>query len=257
MMLKAKLRENKNSSLGTWITLPSMAVAEIMAQAGFEWITIDLEHSSLTTRDAEDLIRVIDLAGKVPLVRLSNNDDVLIKRVMDAGAHGIIVPMIKNKHDVEKAYQSMHYPTSGFRGVGLARAQKYGAGFQEYRQWLKEHSLFIVQIEHIEAVNNLDEILSNPNVDSFIIGPYDLSASMGIAGEFEHPKMLEALKKIEAAAKKYNKPAGIHIVEPDEMLLEKRLSEGYKFIAFGVDFRVLESVMSKTVKKYKELSGRK
>lgn len=256
-MLKAKLRENKYPTLGTWLTLPSMAVAEMMTQAGFEWITVDLEHSTLTTKDAEDLIRVIDLAGKVPLVRLSNNDDVLIKRVMDAGAHGIIVPMVKNKADVDRAFQSMHYPTVGFRGVGLARAQKYGAGFQDYRQWLKEHSVFAVQIEHVEAVKNLDEILSHPEVDSFIIGPYDLSASMGIPGEFEHPKMLEALKKIEDTAKKYNKPAGIHIVEPDEKLLEKRMAEGYKFIAYTVDFRILESVLSKSVKKFKQLMDHK
>lgn len=256
-MLKVKLKENKVATIGTWLTLPSMAVAEMMTQAGFEWVTIDLEHSTLTTKDAEDLIRVIDLAGKIPLVRLSNNDDVLIKRVMDAGAHGIIVPMVKNIDDVEKAYKSMHYPTTGFRGVGLARAQKYGADFKGYCQWLKEHSVFVVQIEHIDAVNNLDEILSFQALDSFIIGPYDLSASMGIAGEFDHPKMLEALKKIEAAAKKYNKPAGIHIVEPDEKLLEKRIAEGYKFIAYGVDFRILESVLSRSVKKFKELTSNK
>ena len=256
-MLKAKLKENKNVALGTWLTFPSNAVAEIMARAGFEWITVDMEHSCLTMRECEELIRVVDLSGKAPLVRLPSNDEIMIKRVMDAGAHGIIVPMVKSKADVDKAHRSMHYPTTGVRGVGLARAQKYGPGFQDYRQWLRESSVLIVQIEHFEAVDHLDEILSHPAVDSFIIGPYDMSASMGIAGEFDHPKMLEAYKKIEAAAKKYGKPAGIHIVEPDEAMLKKRIDEGYKFIAYGVDFRVLESTYSKSVKLARELAGLK
>lgn len=253
-MLRAKLKENKKVSLGTWLTLPSTAVAEIMAQAGFEWITLDLEHSCLSIREAEELIRVIGLEGKIPLVRLSSNDETLIKKVMDAGAHGIIVPMVKTLADVKKAYQSMHYPPTGFRGVGLARAQKYGADFKGYQKWLKESSIFVVQIEHIDAVNNLDEILSFADLDSFIIGPYDLSASMGIAGDFENPKMLKAIKKIEAAAKKYKKPMGIHIVDPDPTQLKKRIGEGYKFIAYGVDFRVLESAYKQSMNTFLKLT---
>lgn len=241
MSMKLILKENKKTCLGTWLTIPSTAVAEVACQAGFDWVAVDLEHSCLTLREAEELIRVIDSNKKVPLVRLSSNDEVQIKRVMDAGAHGIIIPMVNSLSDVEKAYQSMHYPPVGKRGVGLSRAQKYGTGFQSYRKWLSESSLLIPQIEHIDAVNNIDEILSHPGVDAAFIGPYDLTASLGIAGQFDHPDYLAAFKKVEEATKKRNIPMGIHVVENNVDELKTFIDKKYNFIAFSVDFRILES----------------
>ncbi len=114
-------------SLGSWITIGHPAVAEIMAAAGFDWLTIDLEHSAMSIERAEELIRVIELSGVKPLVRLSSNNAVQIKRVMDSGAHGVIVPMVKTENEVRKAIAAVHYPPLGDRSVGLARAQKYGA----------------------------------------------------------------------------------------------------------------------------------
>src|SRR3990167_863010 len=136
---------NNKISIGSWITLAHPAIAEIMAKAGFEWLVIDLEHSVITIREAEELIRVIALCGVKPYVRLTANDPNQIKRVMDAGAQGIIVPMVKSADDVKKAADAMFYPPKGTRGVGLARAQNYGAGFDKY---LAKHANFdlIVQI---------------------------------------------------------------------------------------------------------------
>jgi 2-dehydro-3-deoxyglucarate aldolase len=119
--LKSKLR-HKELTLGSWVSLGNPGVVEIMANAGFEWLTIDMEHSAITIREAEELIRVIDLCGVVPLVRLSANDPVQIKRVMDAGAHGMIVPMVNTKSDAERVVEAVYYPPTGRRGVGLARA---------------------------------------------------------------------------------------------------------------------------------------
>lgn len=238
--LKTKLARNE-VSIGSWITLAHPAIAEIMAKAGFDWLTVDLEHSVITIREAEELIRVIDLCGVVPLVRLSVNDSVQIKRVMDAGAHGVIVPMVNSAEEAQAAVSAVYYPPRGHRGVGLARAQGYGSGFEKYNEWLNNEAIVIVQIEHIDAVMNLDAILSVDGVDGFIVGPYDLSGSLGVPGQFENRLMLDAMNKIKDFMKSYSKAAGIHVVEPDIAQLQERIKEGYVFLAYSLDIRMLNS----------------
>ncbi|MHC8865854.1 HpcH/HpaI aldolase family protein [Arenicellales bacterium IMCC57338] len=227
-------------SIGSWIQLGHPAVAEIMAAAGFDWLTVDLEHSTISLAEAENLIRIIDLKGVVPLVRLSSNNSEQIKRVMDAGAHGVIVPMVKSEAEVKRAVRAVKYPPDGDRSVGLARAQGYGTNFSEYYKWQKEESLVIVQIEHIEAVNNLEQILSVSGVDAYIVGPYDLSGSLGIPGQFENPTFLEAMKEIRDVAERLEMPGGVHVVEPDPEELKNCIADGNRFIAYGVDTRMLD-----------------
>ena len=131
-MTKNNLNLSKKTTLGSWLTLAHPAIAEIMSISDFDWLTIDLEHSTISIREAEDLIRIISLNNKIPLVRLTSNDENQIKRIMDAGANGIIVPMIKTKEEALKAVQFCKYPPQGKRGVGLARAQGYGEKFDQY-----------------------------------------------------------------------------------------------------------------------------
>lgn len=233
--MKRKIKK-KEITIGSWITLAHPAIAEIMASEGFDWLVIDLEHSVISLREAEELIRVIERHGVVPLVRLSSNDSVQIKRVMDAGAQGVIVPMVNSRDDALAAVEAVHYPPLGSRGVGLARAQKYGADFEGYREWLKKESIVIVQVEHIESVNNLDKILSVEGVDGFLVGPYDLSGSLGIPGEFEHSEMIRAFNKIQEISSGYNGAIGFHVVPPNHELVIEKISKGYTFIAFGTDF---------------------
>jgi len=240
MQLKSKLKNNA-LTVGTWITLAHPAIAEIMSKRGFDWVSIDLEHSIITIREAEELIRVIDLCGKTPLVRLSSNDPVQIKRVMDAGAGGIILPMVQSLDDINKAYSAIHYPSTGTRGVGLARAQGYGTKFHEYREWLESNSVLIAQIENIDAIENIDSILSSEKVDGYLIGPYDLSASMGKPGELEHPDVLAAIKKVKDTGFSVNKPGGLHLIEPDPEKLDALINQGFRFLAYSVDFRMLDS----------------
>jgi len=171
MSLKSKLKKNK-VVIGSWISLPSTAVAEIMAKANLDWVAIDLEHSPITLSQVEDLIRIIDLAGNTPLVRVGENNPLIIKRVMDAGAHGVIVPMVSSKEEALRAVASVRYPPEGKRGVGLARAQCYGLEFDEYKLWQSKESMVIVQIEHIDAIGNLEDILSVDGVDGSMIGPF-------------------------------------------------------------------------------------
>tara|TARA_Y100001934_G_scaffold165281_1_gene196701 strand:+ start:1278 stop:2021 length:744 start_codon:yes stop_codon:yes gene_type:complete len=227
-------------SLGSWITIGHPAVAEIMAAAGFDWLTVDLEHSAISIERAEEIIRIIELCGVKPFVRLSSHNPEQIKRVMDSGAHGIIVPMVKTAEEVTRAVAAVHYPPLGNRSVGLARAQKYGNDFEAYYDWQKSNVMVIVQIEHIDAVDNIEEIFSIQGISGYIVGPYDLSASMGIPGDFSNEKMSVALERIKIAAKDYQVPSGIHIVEPDLGELKQRISEGYRFIAYGVDMRMLD-----------------
>jgi 2-keto-3-deoxy-L-rhamnonate aldolase RhmA len=235
--LKAKIAA-REVTLGSWITLAHPAIAEIMARAGFDWLTVELEHSSISIAQAEELIRVIDLCGVAPLVRIGENSRTLIKRVMDSGAHGVIVPMVNTRHDAEIALDALRYPPHGSRGVGLARAQEYGLNFETYRAWSEANSVLIVQIEHIQAVENLEEILAT-GVDAFIVGPYDLSGSLGIPGQFTHPRFLEALERIRSIQAKTEVPSGYHVVPPDPQLVTDKIREGYSFIAFSDDFLFL------------------
>ena len=239
--LKQKLKAGVRT-IGSWVSLGHPAVAEIMANAGFDWIVVDLEHSTISIEQAGELIRIIDLAGAVPLVRLTSNDNNQIKRVMDAGALGIIVPMVNSVEDAKTAIAATQYAPQGNRGVGLARAQKYGAGFYEYLKWQREETVVIVQIEHVSAIEQLDKILAIPDVDGFIVGPYDLSCSMGIPGEFEHPDFVKIMKLIKEQGEMSGKPGGLHIVEPDKEKLQQAIIEGYLFIAYSVDIRILDSV---------------
>ena len=244
MSLKSKLR-NRELTFGSWISFGHPGVAEIMANSGFDWLVIDMEHSAITIREAEEIIRVIDLCGVTPLVRLSANDPVQVKRVMDAGAHGIIVPMVNTKNEAVRAVASVYYPPRGCRGVGLSRAQGYGKSFEDYRAWLSSEALVIVQIEHIQAVENLEAVLTVDGVDAFIVGPYDLSASLGSPGNFKDKRMLDAMNQITDIAEKISMPAGFHVVSPKPGLVKEKIEEGYTFIAYSADFLFLSEMCSK------------
>lgn len=232
--LKERLK-NRELTIGSWLQINSPIVAEIMAQAGFDWLVVDMEHSAISIGEAQLLIQIIDLSGCVPLVRLSNNDATLIKRVMDAGAHGIIVPNVNSVDDAVAAVEAVRYPPAGTRGVGLWRAQGYGFDFDRYKRWQATESVVIVQIEHIEGVNNLEAILRTKGVDGFIIGPYDLSASLGIPGKFEHSDFKAALDTVHRVSKQVNALMGTHVVMPDVSAVKQRIKEGYRFIAYGID----------------------
>jgi 2-dehydro-3-deoxyglucarate aldolase len=228
-------------TIGSWIQLGHPAVAEIMASAGFDWLAVDLEHTTITLREAEDLIRVIDLKGVVPLVRVASNNAEQIKRVMDAGAHGVIVPMVKSAAEARAAVGAVKYPPQGERSIGLGRAHGYGADFDRYFKWVQTESLVIVQIEHIDAVENLEKILTVPGVDAYIVGPYDLSGSMGLPGEFQALQYLEAMAEIRAVSQRLQVPGGVHIVEPDPQALDELIKQGNRFIAYGMDTRMLDT----------------
>ena len=226
-------------SFGSWITIPHPAIGELLVRAGFDWLTIDLEHSAITLESAAELIRTIDLAGLSPFVRVGSHDANVIKRVMDAGAHGIIASTVNTPEQAAAIVAAVKYPPVGTRGVGLSRAQGYADEFEVHYRWLNEESIVFVQIEHHEAVRNIDAILSVPGVDGFFIGPYDLSASLGIPGQLDHPKMQAALAEVRAAKERVGTVAGVHVVQPVPADVGKKLADGYRFIAYGIDYLFL------------------
>jgi len=228
-------------SIGTWLSLPNESVAEIFAKAGYEWVVIDLEHSAININQAEQLIRVIDLAGSKPFVRLSGHSASQIKRVLDAGAKGILAPMVESQAQIEGIVAACHYPPRGNRGMGLARAQGYGEvnAKSEYITTTSKHIEIYAQIESVAGIANLDSIFSQ-EIDGYFIGPYDLSASLGNPGIFDSDDFIEAEEQILKASQRHQVKAGYHLVEPNAMQIPILLNKGYDMIAFSVDIRMLD-----------------
>ncbi len=248
--LKQALLENKQT-YGSWVTLAHPLIPEILSSAGFDWLVVDMEHSSIGLNELLPLIISIEANGMVPLVRVGENNPNLIKRVMDAGSYGVIVPNVNSPQEAKAAVNAVKYPPIGTRGVGLYRAQKFGRQFEDYKRWLSEESVVIVQIEHIKAVNNIDEIFTVPGIDAFMIGPYDLSGSLGKPGEFDDPEVEKALEKVMEASARYNIPAGFHSVSSDPEEARKRQIQGYKFLAFSVDTIFLGDIAFNALSKLK------
>lgn len=241
MSLKAKLNRSE-LTIGSWVTLGHPSIAEIMASAGFDWLVLDMEHSVLELSEVQAIIQVLDAKQCPAIVRLTSNHPDQIKRVMDAGATGVMVPMIKSAADARAAVDGVYYPPRGQRGVGLARAQGYGASFPAYRTWLEENAVIVVMIEHVDAVKAIDQILAVPGIDAYIIGPYDLSGSMGRPGDLNHPDVQTAIAQVLEAGRRAGKPGGIHVIEPDPQALQQRIEAGFNFLGYALDIRILDAI---------------
>ena len=229
--------------IGSWITLNHPSIAEIMADAGFDWLCIDMEHSVTDYFEAQQLIIAIQSKGLQAYVRVGENNPRIIKRILDAGADGIIVPSVNSAAEAKKAVNAVKYPPFGNRGVGLARAQSYGFGFEKYKEEKAKNIKLIVQIEHINAIKELDAIIQTEGVDGTFIGPYDLSGSMGKPGKWDEPDVVEALRVYEETALKYDKLIGFHVVPVDPALITEKINKGYNFIAFSFDAFFLGSTI--------------
>jgi len=242
--LKFALQKNQ-VTIGSWLSIPSPVVSEIMAQAGYPWLVIDMEHSVIDFETMQSMFLTLELSDVIPLVRLSGKDPIQAKRVLDAGALGIIAPMVNTPEEAEMMVSAVKYPPWGTRGVGLARAQGYGMQFDAYKEHWNEQSIVICQIEHKQAVENIDAILSVEGIDGVIIGPYDLSGSYGIPGKLDDPLMVEAEQTIMKSANKINVAMGTHVVHPNVDQLEAKIQMGFKFIAYSVDMLFLANACRK------------
>ena len=252
-MIRKKL-QNHQVSIGTWQQIPNASISEILGQAGYDWIAVDMEHGSISVDQLPNLFRAIELGDTLPLARIAESKPKDCKQALDAGAGGIIAPMIESAEQLKMVRYACCWPPIGARGVGFSRANLFGKNFDSYKKEAQS-PLLIAQIEHINAVNNLDEILQVDGLDAIIVGPYDLSASMGITGKFDTREFIEVMDNIINHCKKYNVPCGDHVVQPDQKLLEKRVDQGYRLIAYGTDgiFFINSSQMPNIFKKSKNL----
>lgn len=248
MSLKQKLKNNE-LTLGSWIMMGNTMSVEVMALAGFEWLVVDIEHTSIDMETVQILITTIQANNIKALVRVSKNEEVVIKKVLDMGADGIIVPMVCSKEDAEQAVSYAKYPPIGKRGVGLYRAQKYGTKFEEYKKWVDDELVIIAQIEHINAVDNIDEIVKVDGIDGTIIGPYDLSGSMGYPGEFERDDVKEAVQKVLNVCKENDMPSGFHVVDTEPEKLNQKIEQGCTFLAYGIDYFFMRDAAINGMKK--------
>lgn len=229
-----KLSHNE-VALGGWVMSNSVVAAEIMAQAGFSWVCIDAEHSQITKETAINMFRAIELHGAEPFVRISLNDEVEIKKYMDMGARGIIVPMVKSYDDVIRAISYIKYSPEGHRSFALPRCTGYGEWSAEYYKQANEETLIAIMIEHIDAIQDLDEIFSCKGIDAIFVGPYDLSGSMGIPREFNNSKFIEVINLIQKKAKIHGITMGFHEVHPTPDKIDQLIKKGFRFIACGID----------------------
>ena len=228
--------------IGTWLNSGSSILGELMAQTGLDFITVDAEHSAVDIVETQRIFQAIRSGNPrtEAFVRLHGVDYSLTKRYLDAGATGIIGPLVTNADQARLLVQACKYPPLGKRGVGFCRANEYGLSVESYFRDANEQILVAVQIEDIEAVDNIDEILSVEGIDAAFIGPYDLSASMGITAQFNHPKYVEARNRILESCESHNITPGIHVVQPDPEEASDRISDGFKLLAYSLDITMVQ-----------------
>ncbi len=246
--LKRALQEKK-LTCGAWIQIGHPAIGEIFARAGFDWICVDLEHGHIGIESMTNIFRAMSECGSVPVVRLPKNDSVWIKTSLDAGAKGIIVPMVNSAAEAREAVKSVKFPPFGERSFGFSRANAYGEDFNQYVQNANDEISLIVQIEHKDAIQNLSEILAVPGIDAAFIGPYDLSGSYGKPGNLADHDIQAALTLFLLECDKKKIVAGLHIVHPDESSISDAKDKGYTFMALGMDSQLLAEASKQLLRK--------
>jgi 2-keto-3-deoxy-L-rhamnonate aldolase RhmA len=231
-----RLKRDLNSgkvSIGATITMNSPVVAEIFSRIGFDWLWFETEHTSLSIENVLTMLQAANGSNISTMVRVPWNDKTMIKRVLDTGPDGIIIPLVNTKEEAEYAVQAMKYPPLGERGAGLSRAQAYGMHMGEYLSTANDEVMTILMIEHITAVENIDEILNVKGVDSVMVGALDLSGSMGMLGKTDDPRVESAIQRVLSACKGANIPCGIIAGSPETA--NRRIKEGFQNIILGID----------------------
>jgi 4-hydroxy-2-oxoheptanedioate aldolase len=237
-------------SIGTWLALPSPEAAEYVAGLGFDWLVIDSEHNAIDIRTLSQMFGAIAPAGVAPMVRIPWNLPENFKRVLDAGAWGIVVPMVNSREEAERAAEATFYPPMGARSVGGGMpALRFGTTGGEYLKRANDEICLVLQIEHIDAVEHCDEILSVPGVAACFIGPNDLAASMGVGLgvplECDDPRLMEAIAHVQKTAKACGVAPGIHC--SGSAGVNQRISEGFQFLALASELSYLMSGLNRAI----------
>ncbi len=241
----------RDKLIGTLLSLPSPELAEIASGAGFDWLFLDMEHGAL---DAGDVLRLVQAtrAPCVDLVRIPENREMWVKKALDTGAAGIIVPHVNSPEEAARAVHWAKYPPEGGRSVGFSRANLYGARFQEHIETANAGTAVVAQVEHIDGVRAIESILGVSGVDAVFIGPYDLSASLGKPGHIQDPEVLEAVLTVAAACGAKQVPVGIFAAGIPAAA--KALEDGYTLVCAGIDIGLYSRSVAEIARELKPMN---
>ena len=250
--VKQAIRQGR-PTIGTWLSLGSVLAAERMAAAGFDWLTIDLEHAPTNWETAATMAAVIAAQGAAPLVRVPSSSDENIKRALDLGAWGVVAPMVTSPEQARAVVASCKYPPDGVRSLAGGRNDLgWGTDSATYFARANDEVFVCIQIEHIRALEALDEILAVPGVDCAFVGPQDLSASLGIQPpqlDSPDPRYQEALTRVRDAARRRGIGAGLMVASAAEA--RRRRDEGFTMVALAAEVRLLTAAASQAVREIK------
>lgn len=238
--LKRKLQA-RELVFGSWVSFSHPSITEIFTAQGFDFHAIDMEHTTISLEQAQRIIAASQSFGVPCLPRPVSHSNDYIKPLLDSGADGIIAPLIHDATLSHGIIDLVKFPPLGMRSFGVNRAHGYGSRFDSYLSEWNSNSVYIAQIESITGVLNIESILANPNLDGVMVGPYDMSGSLGVPGQIQHPKMIEAEAKVIAACRKAKKSCGTQIADFSNENIEAALGKGYSFVIASSDLFVLNS----------------
>jgi 2-dehydro-3-deoxyglucarate aldolase len=245
-LLRKKVGNNK-PLIGSWLQLPSVSTAKLMIDAGYDWLCLDLEHGEIFESDLFPLINLIQSNGVPCFVRVRSKTAHEYRKIAELGASGVFIPDVKDKHEIDTAYCNFVWPPRGERGIGFSPSNEYGKKFNLEFQNLTDPFIFPM-IESVQAIDSIDSLTNHTKVDAYFVGPYDLSASLGVTGDFKNEIFRNAISKIEKSIMKNNQNLGIHVVEPSMQELEQKIRSGYKILAYSIDSVFLRSSCQNPIK---------
>ena len=244
IQLKNNLRERKKL-FGGWVSFSHPSISEIFAHAGFDFIAIDMEHSTISVEQAQRIIATCQGDGTLCLPRPVSHSNDWIKPLLDSGADGLIVQMVNTPQEAESIIQHFKFPPIGSRSYGVNRAHNYGLNFDEYIKKWNESSSLIIQVESIQAIENIEKLLVFDEIDGVMIGPYDISGSLGVPGKTTHQLVIEATHKVIDACEKFGKSCGTQIESPTDENVKAIFDFGYTFGILGSDLFILSAWVKK------------
>ena len=242
--IKKLWREGK-PAVGGWCSIPDGFSAEVMAHTGLDWLCVDMQHGCIDYSDAVPMMTAISTTQVTPFVRVPWNEPAMIMKVLDAGAYGVIVPMVSNRAEAERAVAACRYPPAGMRSNGPNRVLLYAGG--DYQKHANEEVACIAMVETAEGIEKLDEIVSTPGLDAIYIGPTDLALALGLPPVMDNdePKHIETVNRILETCKKHKKVAGIHTAS--SKFTQRYLDQGFQMVMLGTDRAAMANYMKAEV----------
>jgi 2-dehydro-3-deoxyglucarate aldolase len=238
LALKQKFA-NREKTFGGWVSFREPSIAEIFTKVGFDFLCIDMEHTTISIDDANRIITSVQSEGGICIPRQVSHNNDYMKPLLEAGADGIMMPMVNSKEEVNAILNNFKFPPHGRRSFGINRAHGYGADFEKYISTWNDCGLFTIQIESIQAVNNIEEIVKIPEIDAVMIGPYDISGSLDVPGQTNHPKVRDAAQKVISACRSAGISCLTQIASVSEDAIEDAFEQGFTSVIMGSDLFAL------------------